>query len=77
MTPHQFRHLAALAYLEEHPEDFQSVTDLLGHAWAKTTAIYAGSSTRRASRVYGEHVLEQRRGLQLRRRRRKGGKKPQ
>ena len=28
MTPHQFRHLAAIAYLEEHPEDFQSVTDL-------------------------------------------------
>jgi integrase len=71
MTPHQFRHLAAVAYLEEHPEDFQSVTDLLGHAWAKTTAIYAGSSTRRASRVYGEHVLEQRRQLQLRRHRRK------
>ena len=76
MTPHQFRHFAAFVYLEEHPEDFQSVTDLLGHAWAKTTAIYAGSSGRRASRVYGEHVIEQRRTLGLRRRRRKGPSGP-
>ena len=86
MSPHQFRHLAAALYLEEHPDDFRSATDLLGHAWANTTSIYAGSSGRRASRVYGEHVPERRRSLQLRRRRRKdpngpkaptGGMKPQ
>jgi integrase len=60
MTPHQFRHFAAALYLEEHPEGFQSVSDLLGHAWAKTTLVYAGSSSRRASRAYGAHVTQQR-----------------
>lgn len=65
MTPHQFRHLAASMYLEEHPDDFQSVTDLLGHAWGKTTLIYAGSSSRRASRVYSNVILEQRASLKL------------
>jgi integrase len=63
MTPHQFRHFAACLYLEEHPEDFQSVTDLLGHAWSKTTLIYAGSPSRRASRAYARHLVEQRESL--------------
>jgi site-specific recombinase XerC len=67
MSPHQFRHFAAGAYLEEHPEDFQSVTDLLGHVWAKTTSIYAGPSSRRVSRVYSSFLLEQRAALQLKR----------
>ncbi len=74
MSPHQFRHVAAIFYLDAHPEDFQTVTDLLGHIWSKTTLIYAGASSRRASRVYGEHVVEQRRALALmqkRKRRRK------
>ncbi len=65
MTPHQFRHVAAALYLEEHPEDFQSVSDLLGHAWAKTTLIYAGSSSRRASKAYGSFILGQREALKL------------
>lgn len=67
MTPHQFRHVAAMLYLDEHPEDFQTVTDLLGHAWSKTTQIYAGASTRRASRAYGAHVMAQREALILKR----------
>jgi site-specific recombinase XerC len=72
MTPHQFRHFAAALYLEQHPGEFQTVTDLLGHAWSKTTLIYAGSSSRRASRAYGSHVLEQRAALKLKRHARKG-----
>jgi integrase len=75
MTPHQFRHFAAALYLERRPDDFQTVTDLLGHSWAKTTLIYAGSSTRRASRAYASHLLEQRQDLKLKRhakKRRKG-----
>jgi integrase len=68
MTPHQFRHVAALLYLDAHPDGFQSVSDLLGHAWSKTTQVYAGSSSRRASRAYGAHVIEQRRALALKRR---------
>jgi integrase len=67
MTPHQFRHFAAALYLDQHPESFQNVSDLLGHAWAKTTLVYAGSSSRRASRAYGAHVIEQRKALKLKR----------
>ena len=69
MTPHQFRHLAAVLYLEAHPEDFQTVSDLLGHAFAKTTLVYAGSSSRRASRAYGKLVIEQRAAAALKQRR--------
>lgn len=66
MTPHQFRHLAAVLYLEAHPEDFQSVTDLLGHTFSKTTRVYAGTSSLRASRAYGRLVIEQRAAALLR-----------
>ena len=69
MTPHQFRHLAAVLYLEAHPEDFQTVSDLLGHSFAKTTLVYAGSSSRRASRAYGNLVIEQRQAAALKQRR--------
>ena len=68
MTPHQFRHLAAVLYLEAHPEDFQTVSDLLGHSFAKTTLVYAGSSSRRASRAYGKLVIEQRQAAALKQR---------
>lgn len=68
MTPHQFRHLAAKLYLEAHPEDFRTVTDLLGHSSAKTTLMYAGVSNERASKVYTNHIVEQRKTLQLKRR---------
>jgi integrase len=54
MTPHQFRHFAATSYLEDHPEDFETARAFLGHAWSKTTRIYAGSSSRRASRAYND-----------------------
>jgi integrase len=60
MTPHQFRHFAAALYLEEHPEDYQTVSDLLGHAFAKTTLVYAGSCSRRASVSYVKLIIEQR-----------------
>ena len=42
MPPHTFRHLAATLYLEEHPEDFETVRALLGHAFGKTTLVYGG-----------------------------------
>jgi integrase len=67
MTPHQFRHYGATDYLEEHPEDFETVRAMLGHAWSKTTRIYAGSSSRRASRAYSQHLLKQREALKFRR----------
>jgi integrase len=67
MTPHQFRHFGATSYLEEHPEDFETARALLGHSWSKTTRIYAGSPSRRASRAYGQHLFKQRELLKLRR----------
>jgi len=68
MTPHQFRHFAATSYLERHPQDFETLRTLLGHAWSKTTRIYAGSSTRHASRAYSEFLCKQREALRLKRR---------
>jgi integrase len=65
MTPHQFRHFAATAYLEEHPEDFETVRSHLGHAWAKTTRIYAGNSTRRSGRKYGDFLMGTRERLRI------------
>jgi integrase len=71
MTPHQFRHFGATSYLEEHPEDFETARAILGHAWSKTTRIYAGSSSRRASRAYNRYLFQQREALRLLRPRRK------
>jgi integrase len=69
MSPHQFRHLAGSSYLEENPEDTETARALLGHAWSKTTRIYVGSSSRRASRAYNRFVFEQREALKLKRKR--------
>ena len=71
MTPHQFRHFGATSYLEEHPEDFETARAILGHAWSKTTLIYAGTSSRRASRAYNQYLLKQRETLKLLRSRQK------
>jgi integrase len=69
LTPHQLRHLGAIWYLEEHPEDFETPRAFLGHAWSKTTRVYAGSSTRRASKAYSRFVIEKRDALKLNRKR--------
>ena len=71
MTPHQFRHFGATSYLEQHPEDFETARSILGHAWGKTTRIYAGPSTRRASRAYNQFLFQQREDLKLMRPRKK------
>jgi integrase len=73
MTPHQFRHFGATSYLEQHPEDFETARAILGHAWSKTTRIYAGSSSRRASRAYNQYLLRQREALKLLRPRKRRG----
>ena len=76
MTAHQFRHLAAHRYLEARPEDFETVRQLLGHSFGKTTLMYAGLSGERASRAFGEIViakmaaLEKRMSRKVRRKRR-------
>ncbi len=70
MTIHQFRHVAAVSYLDQHPEDFETVRELLGHAWSKTTRIYAGNGSKRASRAFGDFVAAQRDKFRLK------GKRP-
>jgi len=69
MTVHQFRHIAGASYLEDNPEDMETARALLGHAWSKTTRIYVGSSSRRASRAYNRFVFEKREALRLKRKR--------
>ena len=65
MTPHQFRHFAAVLYLEKHPNDFETVRNLLGHAFSRTTAIYAGSSTKRAGIAYANFLFERKDELRI------------
>jgi integrase len=40
MTPHQFRHLAAKLYLDQHPGGCETVRRLLGHKSLQTTMRY-------------------------------------
>jgi integrase len=74
MTTHQFRHMNGNSYLEENPHDSETARLMLGHGWAKTTRIYVGSSTRRASRAYNKFLFEQRETLKLKGKRRPGRK---
>ena len=74
MSPHQFRHLGGSSYLDENPEDTETVKALLGHAWTKTTKIYVGSASRRASKAYNRFVFEQREALKLKRKRQRARK---
>jgi integrase len=69
MTAHQFRHLLGTSYLDANPHDTETARLLLGHSWTKTTRIYVGSQTRRASRAYNDFLFEQRERLKLRRKR--------
>ena len=61
--------MAAVFYLEDHPEDFETIRALLGHAWSKTTLVYAGSNTKRAGKAYACFLEEQRAKLKLKARR--------
>jgi integrase len=69
MTPHQFRHFSAALYLDDRPEDFETVRQLLAHSWSKTTQIYAGLSTRRASKAFSSLVVSKRDALKTRQQR--------
>jgi site-specific recombinase XerD len=76
MSPHQFRHLAAKLYLDQHPEDFETVRALLGHAWSKTTQMYVGLSSGRAGQTYAKMMVEQRRKLKDQPKRRRRPRQP-
>ncbi len=69
MTAHQYRHLLGSSYLDANPHDTETARLMLGHAWTKTTRIYVGSQTRRASRAYNAFLFEQRERLKFGRKR--------
>jgi integrase len=77
MTPHQFRHLCGHSYVEDNPDGLETAKALLGHAWSKTTLIYVGSASRRASKAYNRFVFEKRDALKLKRQRIRKPKKGQ
>ena len=60
ITLSQFRHLAALFYLERHPGDFETLRALLGIAQRSTTQRYEGLTRRIASRAYTDFVIQKR-----------------
>ena len=69
VSPHQFRHLAACAYLEEFPGAYEMVKLLLGHATVQTVIrSYASQESKSSQELFDD--------LMLRRGKRLGRKKP-
>ena len=61
ITAHQFRHLAALFYLDAMPGHYESVRQLLGHKNLKTTtSFYTGMNTREATRTFDDIIIKER-----------------
>jgi len=61
LTPHQYRHLAAMIALDARPGAIGLVKDLLGHRNIKTTInFYAGMRTREAAREYDKILADAR-----------------
>lgn len=59
LTPHQFRHLAAVRYLRAYPGCYELVRQLLGHADLQTTTrSYCSQEDQRAVELYDD-VLKQ------------------
>jgi integrase len=57
LTPHQFRHLAAKLLLDQNPDAYPLVQQLMGHRNLQTTInFYAGINTRRAGRAHSELI---------------------
>jgi len=61
LTGHQFRHLAALLYLDAMPGQYESVRQLLGHKSLKTTtSFYTGMKTLQATRIFDDIIMKER-----------------
>ncbi len=57
ITAHQFRHAAVAIYLKEHPGEWETAQQFLGHRNVQTTInFYAGLKMIQASRLIGEIV---------------------
>ena len=64
LTPHQFRHLAAMLYLERNPGSYETVRRVLGHKFMKTTTdFYTGLESRSAVRHFDQTILRLRKGV--------------
>ena len=69
VSPHQFRHIAACAYLEEFPGCYELVRQLLEHASIQTVINSYSSQESQASQQLFEQLI-------LNRGKRLGRKKP-
>jgi integrase len=57
ITVHQFRHAAAAIYLKEHPGEWETVRQFLGHRNIQTTInFYTGLNMIQASQLFGAIV---------------------
>ncbi len=60
-NPHLFRHAAVFFYLREHPGDYETPRQLLGHTSVETTMkFYAAFEALAARKRYAELILERR-----------------
>jgi integrase len=56
-TAHQFRHAAAAIFLKDHPGDYETIRQLLGHRNIQTTMnFYVGLNTIQANEVFGKII---------------------
>lgn len=66
ITPHQFRHLAGMLYLDANPGHYEVVRQLLGHKNLKTTVqFYASLNSRQAQRLHDRVIATTRERLAL------------
>jgi integrase len=57
ITVHQFRHAAAAIYLKDHPGNYETVRQLLGHRDIQTTIrFYCGLETMQATEEFGKLI---------------------
>jgi integrase len=57
MTAHQFRHAAAAIFLKEHPGEYETIWQLLGHRNIQTTMnFYVGLNTIQANELFNELI---------------------
>ena len=59
ITPHQFRHIAAKRFLKDHPGEYETVRQLLGHkSLATTMRHYAGDEMAVSAERFDEMITD-------------------
>ena len=57
ITAHQFRHAAAAIFLKDHPGEYETIRQLLGHRNIQTTMnFYVGLNTIQANELFSEII---------------------